>query len=157
MGCNISVADVDTSVDVLDYQAQKQMLSKCLAGRYQRVNVSKGYWLPRIRSFIKANIKQYQNYGYKDIELVYKKLYEYRRNLAIVSDRDSKHANAVSVMFELLTDSCPCPSPKELKNTLTVMAIDYSLKNKEHDFEEIMFVFSIILTAPIITYLEPKY
>lgn len=150
MGCSASMVAVDNT------EAIVMKKTKFLAGKFQRVEVAKGIWIIRMKQFITNLTNQIQEYGEDDIKSMYGKLCEYQRNLYVLSDTNSKHAKAVAVVADIF-DSIPFPKPKRLRDDLVVMAAEYWLDSKEHDFEEIMFVFSIIVNTPIINFLEPKY
>lgn len=150
MGCNSSihiVNDNETQVVVKNY--------KCLAGKFNRTEIPKELWLSRMRTFITEHISQFKHYSSWDIDIIYHKLRAYEQS-SNISDKNNKHSQAVKTLSSIF-NTYPRPSPKQIREALTTMAVDYCMDNKEHEFEEIAFVFSIIINSPMIKFYETKY
>jgi hypothetical protein len=98
---------------------------------------------------------QLKHYCAYDIDIMYQKLQSYDKNCQMTNNND-KHSQAVKVLVEMFNTS-PRPSPKQMREELTTMALDYCIDDKEHEFEEIAFVFSIIINSPMIKFYETKY
>jgi len=152
MGCNSSVHvvnEVEAPIVINNCE--------CLAGKFNRVIVPKDIWLSRMSKFITEHIRQFKHYGVHDIDIIYRKLHTYEVNTQnSKEDTTNKHSQAVKVVSGMLRN-IPAPSPKQMREELTTMAVDYAMNDKEHEFEEIMFVFSIIINAPMIQFYETKY
>lgn len=150
MGCSSSVHivnEIETPIVVNNCE--------CLAGKFNRSEIPKEVWLSRIRKFIVDHIQQFKQYTPHDIDIIYHKLRAYETN-ANMSENQNKHSQAVKVLSGIF-NAFPRPSPKQIREELTTMALDYCVDNKEHDFEEIVFVFSIIVNSPTIKFYETKY
>lgn len=149
MGCSSSVNVIDTPVVINNYD--------CLAGKFNRVNVPKDIWLSRMIKFISEHVQQFKSYGTQDIYTMYHKLHSYEiTTYNSKDDLSNKHSQAVKIVSSMLR-TFPVPSPKQIRKELTTMAVDYSNNNKEHEFEEIMFVISIIINAPLMQFYETRY
>jgi hypothetical protein len=154
MGCGASVHVVESAVIKIDTPKSNDVC-ECLAGKFNRNAVPKELWLCRMREFIANHIAQFKNYSSHDIDIMYKKLHEYETNIKVAND-NTKHSQAVRILSEIFNTSPP-PSPKQLRDELTTMALDYCVVDKEHEFEEVVFVFSIIINSPMIKLYETKY
>lgn len=126
---------------------------ECLAGKFNRAEIPKELWLSRMRKFIATHISQFKHYSCRDIDIIYNKLHVYEQTATM---SDNKHSQAIKILSSIFNVS-PRPSPKQICEELTTMALDYCVDNKEHDFEEIVFVFSIIINSPMISFYETKY
>lgn len=150
MGCSSSVHivnEIETPIVVNNCE--------CLAGKFVRTEIPKDLWLSRMRGFISDHISQFKHYSSHDIDIIYHKLRAYEQT-SNMSDIKNKHTQAVRIVSNIFNVN-PRPSPKQIREELTTMALDYCVDNKEHDFEEIAFVFSIIINSPMIKFYETKY
>lgn len=148
MGCSSSVHVVETPI----------VINSCgsLAGKFNRVEIPKDVWLSRMKKFIFKHINQFKYYDCNDIDVMYLKLRSYEISASNITNKQNKHSQAVQVVsniFRNITD----PTPLGIREELTKMAVDYSNEDKEHEFEEIMFVFSIIINSPNLQFYETKY
>lgn len=150
MGCTSSVHVVETPI----------IISRCesLAGKFNRVEIPKDVWLSRMTRFIIKHINQFKHYDCNDMDIMFLKLRSYEISIKNVNTTDTKHKHSqavqvVSNLFRTTTEN----TPLQLREQLTKMAFDYSNDDKEHEFEEIMFVFSIIVNSPNLQFYETKY
>jgi hypothetical protein len=148
MGCSSSINVVETPI----------IINSCenLAGKFNRVEIPKDVWLSRMTRFIHKHINQFKHYDYNDIEIVYLKLRSYEISASNTSNAKNKHSQAIHVVSDLFR-TIPELTPLQLREQLTQMASEYSKDDKEHEFEEIMFVFSIIVNSPNLQFYETKY
>lgn len=150
MGCS-------SSVHIVNEIETPIVVNNCeyLAGKFNRTELPKELWLSRMREFIANHILQFKHYNSHDIDIMYQKLQAYEQS-SNMSDNKDKHTQAVRIISNIFNVN-PRPSPKQIREELTTMALDYCVNNKEHDFEEIAFVFSIIINSPMIKFYETKY
>lgn len=148
MGCNSSINVVEAPIIINSCES--------LAGKFNRVEIPKDIWLSRMTRFIYKHINQFKNYDCNDIEIVYMKLRSYEISSSNIINVQNKHSQAIQVVSNLFR-TIPELTLLQLKNNLTQMASDYLRNNKEHEFEEIMFVFSIIVNAPNLQFYETRY
>lgn len=153
MGCLSDNQNAVHSYD-LDIITVPTKLNKvlCLAGKFQRRQLPKEIWLSRMATMIYDHIKQVKGYGQSDYNIMLIRVAEFKKMLA--SHLDEKQVNAIKVMDKLFDKPT---TPKVMAQTLINLSAEYCKKNKEHDFEEIMFKFSIIVNAPTMRYFETKY
>jgi len=154
MGCGASVHVVNNVVNKIETPIVNENCGY-LAGKFSRTTIPKEVWLCRMREFIKNHVMQLKHYCAYDIDIMYQKLQSYDKNCQMTNNND-KHSQAVKVLVEMFNTS-PRPSPKQMREELTTMALDYCIDDKEHEFEEIAFVFSIIINSPMIKFYETKY
>ncbi len=140
MGCSSSINIVYNVV----VPAETLNKEKCLAGKFRRTQLPKEIWLRRMYSFICKHILQFKDYSAYDIDVMLNKLNQYMKS---ISDNETKHAKAIIILNDIF---CKAPSPAMLRVALREMSVSYCSQDKEHEFEEIAFVFSIIVTAPIL-------
>lgn len=150
MGCGASVHvmnEIETPIvhDTCD----------SLAGKFNRVKIPKDIWLFRMRNFISEHAYQLKHYGAYEVDVMYRKLHSYEISVSN-TNKGNKHSQAVKVVSGILR-TIPAPSPKQIRDELTTMSVDYCIEDKQHEFEEIIFVFSIIINAPMIQFYETKY
>lgn len=147
MGCGSSIQNMN--------EINTSNNNKCLAGKFNRTEIPKQLWLSRMKIFIADHIKQYKNYSFQDIQIIYQRLRAYEQSTNMLKDKN-KHSQAVKILSGIF-NVYPHLSPKQIREELTTMAVDYCINNKEHEFEEIAFVFSIIVNSPMIRFFETKY
>jgi hypothetical protein len=127
---------------------------KCLVGKFVRVHLPKEIWMSRMTTFIENHIKQLKGYSYQDVQIMYEKLTQYQKGIIVIADNTNKHHLAIKAIGTLFKNG---QSSTMLREKLTILANEYCEENKEHEFEEIMFIFSIIVNAPMIKFFETKY
>lgn len=149
MGCNSSLPLVSDSDNIVVSK------SECLAGKFKRSELPKKMWMSRMKEFIAEHISQFKTYTAYDILVMYRKLHTYENN-GHIYDKTNKHLQAIRIVSNMLRADLE-PSAKRIKEELTSMATFYCNENREHEFEEIMFVFSIIVNAPMIQFYEIQF
>lgn len=148
MGCTSSVQVVETPIIINSCES--------LAGKFSRAEIPKDLWLSRMKRFILKHINQFKYYDCNDIDIMYLKLRSYEIGASNIANKNNKHSQAVQVVsniFRNVTES----TPLQIRDELMKMSVVYSNEDKEHEFEEIMFVFSIIVNAPNLQFYETKY
>jgi len=167
MGCTTSIHVVNNVVNTFETPIDNNVVntvqtpvidesSKYIAGKFNRITIPKELWLCRMQEFITNHVQQLKHYCSHDYDIMYQKLHSYENNVRVRCHNNDKHSQAVQVLSGMFNVT-PCPSPKQLREVLTTMALDYCMADKEHDFEEIAFVFSIIVNSPMIKFFETKY
>ncbi len=153
MGCLSDNRNAVRSYDI-DIITEPKKLNKVvwLAGKFERKQLPKEIWLSRMATMIYDHIRQMKGYSQSDYNIMLMRVFEFQKMLA--SYLDDKQANAIKVMDKLFKKPT---SSKVMAQVLINLSTDYCKKNKEHDFEEIMFKFSIVVNAPTMHYFETKY
>lgn len=130
--------------------------SKCLAGKFQRVNLPKEIWLSRMATFIHSLVKQIDNFNSEDYHVMIARLERYIKAIGHNPPKKDKHIHAVQVLETIFMNNAK-PTPLKtstIDQILINTSIDYCNSNKEHHFEEVMFIFTIIVNAPMMRYFE---
>lgn len=156
MGCASSmdnaVLPYEDEVDV-KMQSKLAMLdnTKCLAGKFQRVELPKEIWLSRMATFIHSHMKQINGFSLVEYDMMITRLEQYRKSIGPNPTKKNKHTHAIQVLETLFAEPT---KTSILTKVLINTSIDYCNHNREHHFEEIMFIFTIIVNAPMMCYFE---
>ena len=121
--------------------------NKFLAGKFPRVEIPDEIWLSRMSTFITNHIREIKGYGPHDIDIMMAKLNEYKK----LAPSDEKQSNAIQVMCKVFGY---CPEPKAIRERLLGLSLEYSLEQRHHEFEEVVFLFSIIIHSPVMKFYE---
>lgn len=159
MGCGASMDNAVLPLpNDMDAQASKSHkkfdASKCLAGKFQRVELAKEVWVSRMATFIYSHVKQIQNFSATEYEVMLARLAQYRKSIGPNPIKKDKHTHAISTLEMVFAKPI---HPSTLAKVLIGTSVDYCESNQEHHFEEIMFVFTIIVHAPTMRYFETTY
>lgn len=156
MGCGMSTMNNQVAPMFEVDNSSKTTVSKksYLAGKFPREELPKDVWKSRMTTFIQTNISQMKEYGRVEHAVMMRRLADFERTTDLRICNNDKHIHAIMVIRKLFNLSA---STNTMCDTLLEMSLDYCQRNKEHDFEEIMFAFTIIVNAPMLKYFEAKY
>lgn len=105
---------------------------------------------------MKNQLKQAFRYDSHECRLMYEKYERFKNGTGAFnrSLKDPVHANAVKELSMLFESGM---SGVEKKQYVTNLLHAYAQTDRQTDFEEIAFIFSIIVNSPMITMYETKY
>jgi hypothetical protein len=160
MGCASSMDNAvlplaDEIGDEVDVKMQSKLdKSKFLAGKFQRIELPKEIWLSRMATFIHSHMKQINHFSQADYDVMIARLDLYKKTIGPNPVKKDKHTHAVRVLETLFAkriNACV------LDNILINTSIDYCNRDREHHFEEIMFILTILVHTPMMRYFETTY
>jgi len=147
MGC---MASNQNKVQVITQQTNLVYLQE---HEYSRATEK---WVNNMTAFMLSQLKQAFRYDCHECRLMYEK-YERFKNGTGAFNRSLKnpvHANAMRELSMLFESGM---SGVEKKQYVTNLLHAYAQTDRQTDFEEIAFIFSIIVNTPMITMYETKY
>lgn len=156
MGCASSMDNaVIPFADEVDVKMQSKIAmldtTKCLAGKFQRVELPKEIWISRMATFIHSHMKQINAFSLSEYDTMITRLEQYRKSIGPIPIKKNKHTHAIEVLETLFAKPT---NVSILTKVLINTSIDYCNHDREHHFEEIMFILTIIVNAPMMSYFE---
>lgn len=153
MGCTASmdnaVLPFPDEIDVGNHE--KVDKSKYLAGKFDRIELPKEVWISRTATFIHSHVKQIQQFSSIEYDIMIERLAQYRKSIGPNPKKNDKHTHAIAILEMIFAKRI---NPSTLTKVLISTSVDYCNVNKEHHFEEIMFVLTIIVHFPMMRYFE---
>jgi protein-arginine kinase activator protein McsA len=113
-------------------------------------------WVNNMAKFMQSQLKQAFRYDCHECRIMYEKYERFKNGTGAFnrSLKDPVHANAVNELSMLFESGM---SGIEKKQYVTNLLHAYAQTDRQADFEEIAFIFSIIVNSPMITMYETKY
>lgn len=147
MGCSLSSQN---KVQVVTQQTNPVYLQQY---EYSRATEK---WIKNMTKFMQSQLKQALRYDCHECRLMYEKYQRFKNGTGAFNRtlKDPVHANAVRELSMLFESGM---SGIEKKQYVTNLLHAYAQTDRQTDFEEIAFIFSIIVNSPMITMYETKY
>lgn len=160
MGCGPSMQNA-----VITFENDKEVVPEAIVkidgiksrfGVIHRIELPKDTWLARIEAFIRSHIKTIHNFNHIELVIMMNRLHEFRKAIdksdAAVRNPFTNAVNTLDKIFIENPDDISAWSHQLIK-----LAKTYSGKDDEMYFEEIMFVFTVIVNAPRMRFFETTY
>jgi hypothetical protein len=147
MGCIVS------SQNKIQVITQQTNLAYFQEHEYSRATEK---WVNNMAKFMQSQLKQAFRYDYHECNLMYEKYDRFKHGTGAFnrSLKDPVHANAMRELSMLFESGM---SGIEKKQYVANLLHAYAQTDRQADFEEIAFIFSIIVNSPMITMYETKY
>lgn len=113
-------------------------------------------WVNNMSKFMKSQLMQAFQYDGHECKIMYEKYERFKNGTGAFnrSFNDPVHANAMRELTILFEGGM---KGIEKKQYVTNLLHAYAQTDRQKDFEEIAFIFSIIVNSPMITMYETKY
>jgi hypothetical protein len=158
MGCGYSMqnAVIPFENQVVEEAIVKIDGKKSKFGIIHRIELPKDTWLARIEAFIHSHINTINKFSHIELVIMMHRLHEFRKAID-KSDAAIRNpfTNAVNTLDKIFFEN-----PNDISawsRQLIKLATTYSKNNDEIYFEEIMFMFTVIVNAPLMRFFETTY